>query len=62
MIGRFILECDPEHFDIAKQAVEFLQQNPEQTDVLSTSHGQRKDVQMFATRLKKSIRVRQVKP
>jgi len=62
MIGRFIIECDPAHLDIAKQAIEYLQQHPETDDVMSTSVGMKKDVHMFATRLKKSIRVRQVKP
>lgn len=60
MIGRFIIECDPEHLDVAKQAIVFLQENPEQPNVFSKAP--HKDVQVVAVRLKKSIRVRQVRP
>jgi len=57
MIGRFIIECEPANLDVVRQAIEYLQEHLETNDVLSNSGG----VQMFATRLKKSIRVRQVK-
>jgi hypothetical protein len=62
VIGRFIIECDPEHLDVAKRAIVFLQVHTEQNEVLSTSHGMDKDVQMFAKRMKRSISVRQVRP
>lgn len=58
MIGRFIIECDTKHLEVARQAIEYLQEHPETSDVLSTGQS----ATMFATRLKKSIRVRQVKP
>lgn len=62
MIGRFIIECDTKHLEVARQAIEYLQEHPETRwlsfDVLSTGQS----ATMFATRLKKSIRVRQVKP
>lgn len=59
MIGRFIIECDPQHLEVAKQAIVYLQNHAETDDVLSTGDS---GAQMFATRLKKSIRVLQVKP
>lgn len=64
MIGRFIIECDPEHFDVAKDAIVFLQENPGDRQVMTTAvYGDNDmEVHMYAMRLKKSIRVRQVRP
>jgi len=63
MIGRFIIECDPEHFDVAKDALVFLQEHPEDRQVMTTSKiDGNPEVHMYAMRLKKSIRVRQVRP
>jgi hypothetical protein len=58
MIGRFIIEGDPACLEVAKQAIEYLHENPDQPNVLSTAPG----FSVIAVRLKKSIRVRQVKP
>ena len=58
MIGRFIIEGDPACFEVAKQAIEWLHENPDQPNVLSTGAG----FSVIAVRLKKSIRVRQVTP
>lgn len=58
MIGRFIIEGDPKCFNTAKQAIEFLEENPDEPNVLSSGYG----YTVMAVRLKKSIRIRQVKP
>ena len=62
MIGRFIIECDPEHFDVAKDAIVFLQENPTDQYILTIYGDNDMQVHMSATRLKKSIRVKQVRP
>lgn len=64
MIGRFILLCDTEHFDCAKEAVQFLLENPEHKETMysQTDGNGTISVMMFAKRLKKSISVRQVRP
>lgn len=64
MIGRFIIECDTEHFDMAREAITFLMENPEHPETLySQTDGEGTfQVKMHAKRLKKSIRVRQVLP
>lgn len=64
MIGRFIIECDPEHFDVAKDAILYLQGNREHNEVMTSGEDVSGtiSVAMHAKRLKKSIRVRQVKP
>lgn len=64
MIGRFIFLCDPEHFALACDAAEYLLENPEHKDaVTSQTDGTGKPLAaMFAKRLKKSISVRQVRP
>lgn len=63
MIGRFIIECDPEHFDVARDAAQYLLDNPEHKDVATSSlEGGEVKVMMFAKRLKKSIRIRQTRP
>jgi predicted choloylglycine hydrolase len=64
MIGRFIIECDPQYFDLAKDAIEFLQEHPEHSSTMisqTDGHGNF-HASVFANRNKKSIRVRQVKP
>lgn len=63
-VGRFIFLCEPEHFDVACAAARHLLENPGQKDVVTTqTEGFGKSgATMFATRLKKSISVRQVKP
>jgi len=62
MIGRFIFECETENLIVAGKAVKWLQARPESKEVL-ISQGEGDDtVMMFAKRLKKSIRVQQVKP
>lgn len=63
MIGRFIFLCDTEHFAVACDAAKYLLENPEHKQVATTSKRDGKqEVMMFASRLKKSISVRQVKP
>jgi hypothetical protein len=64
MIGRFILHCDTEYFDLAKEAVEFLMENPQHRETMysQTDGSGGIDVQVFAKRLKGSITVRQVRP
>lgn len=64
MIGRFIILCDPEHFDAARDAVVALQEHPNEREIMiSVVYGPKDfEVRMFAKRLKKSISVRQVKP
>lgn len=64
MIGRFIFECDTEHFDVACDAAKCLLDMPSEKSVATsvTDGDGNNAVMMFATRLKKSIRVRQVRP
>lgn len=64
MIGRFILECDTDHFDLAGETAKALLEAPqEKTMAMSQTDGDGGNaVMMFATRLKKSIRIRQVRP
>lgn len=64
MIGRFIIECDPKYLDLAREAIEFLQENPQHPSTLiSQTDGEGKFLaSVFANRNKKSIRARQVKP
>jgi hypothetical protein len=64
MIGHFIFLCDTEYFEVACDAAKYLLENPGQKDVAtSQSDGDGGNlVMMFAKRLKKSIRVQQVKP
>lgn len=60
--GRFIIECDIENFAIAGMAAEYMMKHPESKEVM-TSYGKDSDkVSMFSKRLKKSIRIQQVKP
>jgi hypothetical protein len=60
--GRFIFECSLENIVIAGKAVTWLQGRPDSKEVM-ISQGEGDDVvMMFAKRLKKSIRVQQVKP
>lgn len=60
MIGRFIIECDPQYFEDARSAIAYLHDNPEHQDVVTSRTDM--TVSMHAKRLKKSIRVRQVRP
>lgn len=64
MIGRFIIECDPEHFDVACEAAKFLFENPRETNSMTsqTDGDGGNEVRMFAKRLKKSIHIKQVHP
>lgn len=64
MIGRFILECDLEYLEEAQDAIIALQENPNERMIMtSTVYGDDGiEVHMSAVRLKRSIRVRQVKP
>jgi predicted choloylglycine hydrolase len=64
MIGRFIILCDPQYFDLAKEAIEFLQEHPEHSSTMisQTDGNGNFYAAVFANRNKKSIRVRQVKP
>ena len=65
MIGRFILLCDTEHFDVARDAAVYLMEHPEHSSVVTSQtdgNGGPAKVSMFAKRLKKSITVRQIRP
>jgi hypothetical protein len=64
MIGRFIFECDTELFDVACDAAKCLLDMPSEKAVAtSQTDGEgNNEVLMVATRLKKSIRVRQARP
>jgi streptomycin 6-kinase len=61
MIGRFIFECDTKYFVDAARAAEQLIESADKQMML-VAHYDSQEVFMFADRLKKSIRVRQVKP
>lgn len=62
MIGKFIFICDLENVIVAGKAVKWLQARPDDKEVM-ISQGEGDDtVMMFAKRLKRSIRVQQVKP
>lgn len=62
MIGRFIFECETENLIAAGKAVKWLQERPDSKEVMITQAEGDEGVMMFAKRLKKSIRVQQVKP
>lgn len=64
MIGRFIFECNTDHFDVACDAAKALLDMPGEKSVATSASDADggNAVMMFATRLKKSILVRQVKP
>jgi hypothetical protein len=64
MIVRMIFEGDIENFEVAADAAEYLLENPEHKDVVTSQiDGNGKlEISMHAKRLKKSIRVRQVRP
>ncbi|RZN19503.1 hypothetical protein [Bradyrhizobium sp. Leo121] len=62
MIGRFIIECDPDYFEDAVHAARELFYSDNREGLITAKYGDRKEVHMFAKRLKKSIRVQQVKP
>jgi hypothetical protein len=62
MIGRFIFECDTENLIVAGKAVKWLQERPDSKDVMISQGEGDNTVMMFAKRLKRSIRVQQVKP
>ena len=65
MIGRFILLCDTEHFDVAREAAVYLMEHPEHKEAVisqSDGSGAPASVAMFVKRLKKSITVRQIRP
>lgn len=63
MIGRFIFLCDTEHFDVACDAAQYLIEHPEDNKVMTTSKVDgNPEVWMSGKRLKKSIRVQQVRP
>jgi hypothetical protein len=64
MIGRFIFECDTDHFDVACDAAKCLLDMPSEKSVATSASDADggNAVMMVAARLKKSIRVRQVRP
>jgi len=62
MIGRFIFECDPDNLIVANKAARALLNRPGERDVMIMQGDGDDEVMMFAKRLKKSIRVQQVKP
>jgi hypothetical protein len=61
MINRFILECDTKFFVDAAHAAEQLLESTEK-QMMIAAHYDGIEVFMFAKRLKRSIRVQQVKP
>lgn len=62
MIGRFIFECETENLIVAGKAIKLLQARPESKHVMLSQGEGDSEIIMFAKRLKKSIRVQQVKP
>ena len=62
MTGRFIFECETENLIVAGKAVKWLQARPESKNVMISQGEGDSEIIMFAKRLKKSIRVQQVKP
>jgi hypothetical protein len=62
MIGRFIFECETENLNVAGKAVQWLQEFPDSNEVVISQGEGDATVWMFAKRLKKSIRVQQVRP
>jgi hypothetical protein len=60
-IGRFIFVCDPQNFIVAGKAVKALQERGSKDIMIAQGEGVA-EVKMYARRLKKSIRVQQVKP
>lgn len=61
MIGRFIFICDHENLICANRAAVSLLKQPAERELM-VAYGDNQKVWMFAKRLKKSIRVQQVKP
>lgn len=58
-VVRCILVCDEDNPVMASRAVQFMLKNPERRDAF-LAYGS--DVEMYSKRLKRSIRVQQVKP
>ncbi len=62
---RCILHCDDENLILASRAVQYMLQKPEKRDALliyGVDENAENRIEMYAKRLKKSIRVQQVKP
>jgi hypothetical protein len=62
MIGKFIFICDLENVIVAGKAVKWLHERPDSKEVMISQGEGDAAVMMFAKRLKRSIRVQQVKP
>jgi uncharacterized Rossmann fold enzyme len=62
IIGKFIFICDLENVIVAGKAVKWLHERPDSKEVMISQGDGDATVMMFAKRLKRSIRVQQVKP
>jgi len=61
-VGKFIFICDTENFLAAGRAAEALESHPDSKEMMSAFGDGPGQIIMFAKRLKRSIRVQQVKP
>jgi hypothetical protein len=62
MIGRYIFICDPLFLRFAEEAAIDLQNQPDEKSAYVFGNMGDVSISMFAKRLKRSIRVQQVKP